>query len=125
MFSAGTNAWGSVQPTFGDYMHLNTWRWYFHGKPPTPQFIRRALDREQQALIRLGYFEQRYVLVQHPNNVAQGFAHAASRHNSSFEDHHWVIQWDQGHSRAHIIAHPHDVPILERLIKEVDDTSNQ
>jgi hypothetical protein len=115
----------ALSPALADYLHWETWRWYLRGKPRTSTFLQRAIDRERQALVKLGYFEKRPITLKHSPNLLVGkFGHVYSM-NSSMQDHHWTIGWDAGQSQPYIIACPHDIPILETAIKEIDASLNQ
>lgn len=49
---------GFAPRNWKDYFRPVTWRWYLHGKPPIDQTIKQ-LESHRDALIQLGYFQQR------------------------------------------------------------------
>src|SRR6266487_3435308 len=76
---------------FSDYFRAQTWVWYWSGKPSL-RARATALEREQQVLIDLGYFERREFVLKDRKFDLQ-FQHLlnAAVSNSTLADPEWLL----------------------------------
>src|SRR6266487_2076856 len=106
---------------FSDYFRARTWFWYLNGKPST-RARATALEREQQALIDLGYFERREFVLQDRKLDLQ-FQHQfyAAVSNSTLADPGWLLVLPNSPpTMLRITACRKDMPAFERIIAELD-----
>ena len=107
--------------TIQDYFRKDTWSWYLHGRPSIENMI-EEMEHEQQALIRLGYFQRRELTFSHRTLDAQFWSqfHSAIS-NSSLAEWRYMLHLDT--SRTSVIrltTCKTDIPVFEAIVAQLD-----
>jgi hypothetical protein len=114
-------------PRLRDYASLDTWWWYLKGRPKTSRFRLREIDRVEESLIRLGYFEQReFVLFSRPAD--QQFMEdlgAALRTNKLADGQRWGIHRDSRYAAFRLVAYKPDMPTFARIVGQLDQKEGE
>ena len=108
----------STPSSIRDFFRMDTWQWYLNGKPSID-----AMEQEQQALIRLGYFERRELTLNHRTLDAQlwgEFRSAVS--NSSLAEWRYMLHLDDHRpSVIRVTTCKADMPVFERVVRQIDN----
>jgi hypothetical protein len=115
----------SVPANATAYIHPKTWLWFLAGRPTITSHIEQQ-EEHQKALIRLGYFERREFTLMHRTVDAQFWPQFhLSISNSSMSDWRWFIHLDdQRPSVIRVTASKADIPLFERIVRELDLSDN-
>ncbi len=112
----------STPSSIRDFLRPDTWQWYLNGKPSID-----AMEQEQQALIRLGYFERRELILNHRPLDAQlwgEFRSAVS--NSSLTEWRYMLHLDDHRPAViEVTTCKADIPVFERVVRQIDTNSTK
>jgi len=107
----------SSPSTRGDYLRSDLWLWYLHGRPSIAD-----MEREQQALIQLGYFERRELTFSHRGldpRLWSEFRSAVS--NSPLTEWRYMVHLDDSRpSVIRVTTCKTDIPVFERIVAQLD-----
>lgn len=103
---------------FKNYFRLDTLSWYLRGRPSRE----KQIERETRALIRLGYFGQRDIALQHrllDKQFIEEFR-AVCQTNESVRTTYRAFAYDQPANVIRITIRKDHLPACEKIITELD-----
>jgi hypothetical protein len=100
---------------FRDYFRLDTLRWYLRGKP----HLISDFEREENALVELGYFERREIVLTNRQLGAAAWKNAAVSNAFFSSNKTWVVHMDD-ERRAWVRVTGTNLDEFERIIRSWD-----
>jgi hypothetical protein len=106
-----------------DYVRPQVWRWFFRGRPDLQATVQQ-MEKHKQALVELGYFENRAFPL-HRRTLDSGSRPQfdSLRTNVSFCDNHWTMSTTGAQSSVVFIrARRVDMPLWSNIVYRFDQT---